>query len=104
MKKKIVSALLCTGMLAGCGNTDANGTNGTQQAATGNTEKVSASDDGKVLNIYCWNEEFKSRITDHYPDYKEVDATHGKIGDVEVVWNIHQVMTMHIRTIWIQHC
>ena len=92
MKKKIVSALLCatmlTGMLAGCGNTDANGTNGTQQAATGNTEKVSASDDGKVLNIYCWNEEFKSRITDHYPDYKEVDATHGKIGDVEVVWNI----------------
>ena len=92
MKKKIVSALLCatmlTGMLAGCGNTDTNGTNGTQQAATGNTEKVSASDDGKVLNIYCWNEEFKSRITDHYPDYKEVDATHGKIGDVEVVWNI----------------
>ena len=53
MKKKIVSALLCatmlTGMLAGCGNTD---TNGTQQAATGNTEKVSTSDDGKVLNIY----------------------------------------------------
>ena len=92
MKKKIVSALLCatmlTGMLAGCGNTDTNGTNGTQQAATGNTEKVSTSDDGKVLNIYCWNEEFKSRITDHYPDYKEVDATHGKIGDVEVVWNI----------------
>ena len=92
MKKKIVSALLCatmlTGMLAGCGKTDANGTNGTQQAATGNTEKVSVSDDGKVLNIYCWNEEFKSRITDHYPDYKEVDATHGKIGDVEVVWNI----------------
>ena len=61
MKKKIVSALLCatmlTGMLAGCGNTD---TNGTQQAATGNTEKVSTSDDGKVLNIYCWNEEFKN--------------------------------------------
>ena len=54
MKKKIVSALLCatmlTGMLAGCGKTDANGTNGTQQAATGNTEKVSVSDDGKVLN------------------------------------------------------
>ena len=22
------------------------------------------------------------------PDYKEVDATHGKIGDVDVVWNI----------------
>ena len=47
-----------------------------------------ASDTGKVLNIYCWNEEFKSRLTDHYPGYEEVDATHGKIGDVDVVWNI----------------
>mgnify|MGYP007042469597 CR=1 FL=1 len=25
---------------------------------------------------------------DHYPDYKKVDATHGKIGDIDVVWNI----------------
>ena len=23
---------------------------------------ASASDEGKVLNIYCWNEEFKSRV------------------------------------------
>ena len=42
----------------------------------------------KVLNIYCWNEEFKSRLTDHYPGYEEVDATSGKIGDVTVKWNI----------------
>lgn len=47
-----------------------------------------ASDEGKVLNIYCWNEEFKSRLTDHYPGYEEVDGTHGKIGDVNVVWKI----------------
>ena len=55
MKKKIVSALLCatmlTGMLAGCGKTDTNDTQ--QAAATGDTENVSTSDDGKVLNIYC---------------------------------------------------
>ena len=30
----------------------------------------------------------RARVTDHYPGYEEVDATHGKIGDVEVVWNI----------------
>lgn len=47
-----------------------------------------SAEEGKVLNIYCWNEEFKSRLTDHYPGYEEVDGTHGKIGDVEVVWNI----------------
>ncbi len=43
---------------------------------------------GKILNIYCWNEEFKTRITDHYADYEEVDATTGKIGDITVKWNI----------------
>lgn len=61
-----------------------------QGDASNATESASSNlkDDGKVLNIYCWNEEFKSRITAHYPDYKEVDATHGKIGDVDVVWNI----------------
>ena len=47
-----------------------------------------AEDEGKVLNIQVWNEEFKSRITDHYPGYEAVDETHGKIGDVDVVWTI----------------
>lgn len=49
---------------------------------------ISGEEEGKVLNIYCWNEEFKSRLTDHYPGYTEVDATHGKIGDIDVVWTI----------------
>ena len=47
-----------------------------------------AEDEGKVLNIQVWNEEFKSRVTDHYPGYEAVDETHGKIGDVDVVWTI----------------
>ena len=51
-------------------------------------EEAPASDEGKVLNIYCWNEEFKSRLTDHYPGYEATDATSGKIGDVVVKWNI----------------
>ena len=76
MRKKFLSIALVAGMvaslMAGCSKDD-------------NSE---SSSNGKVLNIYCWNEEFKSRVKDHYPDYKEVDATHGKIGDVEVVWNI----------------
>ena len=57
MKKKFLAVLLtaamAVSMLAGCGS------------------KVAS--DGKVLNIYCWNEEFKSRVTDHYPDYEVVD-------------------------------
>ena len=74
MKKKVLSAVLAASMLAG------------MTAVPVFAEE--AAEEGKVLNIYCWNEEFKSRLTDHYPGYEEVDGTHGKIGDVEVVWNI----------------
>ena len=74
MKKKALSVLMAASMLAGL----------TAAAAV----PAAAEEEGKVLNIYCWNEEFKSRLTDHYPGYEEVDATTGKIGDVEVRWNI----------------
>lgn len=71
-KKRVVSLLLVVAMLAvmltGCGN------------------KVAS--DGKVLNVYCWNDEFVTRVTDHYPGYTKVDATTGKIGDVTVKWII----------------
>lgn len=89
MKKKLVSALLCATMaaslLAGCGSGNASDTGSADKKGDAKTE---VTNDGKILNIYCWNEEFQSRITDHYPDYKKVDATHGKIGDIDVVWNI----------------
>lgn len=49
---------------------------------------MAAEEEGSILNIYCWNEEFKSRLTDHYPGYEEVDGTTGTIGDVTVKWNI----------------
>ena len=74
MNKKVISALLTAAMVTGL----------TASAAA----PVFADEEGSVLNIYCWNEEFKSRLTDHYPGYEEVDATTGKIGDVTVKWNI----------------
>lgn len=98
MKKKAVSVLLClsmfTAMAAGCGSSSEGTSNATasgdkkETAGTETTASSSDSGEGKVLNIYCWNEEFKSRITDHYPGYKETDATSGTIGDVQVKWNI----------------
>ena len=42
--------------------------------------------EGKTLNIYVWNDEFISRVTDHFPGYQKVDATTGKIGNVDVVF------------------
>lgn len=42
--------------------------------------------EGKTLNIYVWNDEFISRVADHFPGYQKVDATTGKIGNVDVVF------------------
>ena len=107
MKKKTLSTLLAVsmivGMVAGCGSQSADSTATSTDTATANTgaaeETTTAAateadiaempaDEGKVLNVYCWNDEFQRRVKAHYPGYEEVDATHGKIGDVEVVWNI----------------
>ena len=97
MKRKVVSVLLIAamsvGMLAGCGQEKVavdNGGSSKAESTESNAADASdaAAEEGKVLNIYCWNEEFKSRITDHYPGCEMVDATHGTIGDVKVVWNI----------------
>lgn len=43
-------------------------------------------DTGKVLNIYCWNEEFKNCMTDHYPGYQDNGDGTGSIGNVKVNW------------------
>ena len=100
MKKRLVSLLamatMTATMFAACGSSDTASTEtpATDGAATEATDSADDAavelpeDTGKVLNIYGWNEEFKSRLTDHYAGYTEVDATHGKIGDVDVVWNI----------------
>ena len=96
MKKRLVSLLaiatMTATMFAACGSSDQAATETPAADAPAETAEETAAelpaDTGKVLNIYAWNEEFKSRLTDHYPGYEEVDATHGKIGDLDVVWNI----------------
>ena len=75
MMKKMLSLALTTAMVAGLA---------VSAAAPAMAEEA----EGSILNVYCWNEEFKTRITDHYPGYEAIDATSGKIGDVTVKWNI----------------
>ncbi|MCR5716370.1 MAG: ABC transporter substrate-binding protein [Lachnospiraceae bacterium] len=74
MNKKLVCVALTATMAA------------TLLSACGSSAKSSSN--GKVLNISAWNEEFKSRLEDHYPGYEVVDGTTGKIGDVTVNWLI----------------
>ena len=96
MKKKLLSVLLSTAMvsalLVGCTSTPAEGgedvaTEEEVGAATEEGGEVTVAEDtGKVLNIYVWNEEFKTRVVEKYPGYIAVDANNGTIGDVAVVW------------------
>ena len=103
MKRKLLSVLLCTvfltGIVAGCGQaTTGEATKesetktvvetGGESTAESETTAELLPEEGKVLNIYGWNEEFKTRVTDHYAAYTEVDGTTGTIGDVTVKWNI----------------
>ena len=56
------------------------------------TEAPDFSNDGKVLNIQCWNDEFANRLKDHYPGYEANDpddaTAGGKIGDIEVKFTV----------------
>ena len=100
MKKKLLSVVLSTAMVAsllvGCGSkteeapaADDATTDEATDAATDEEADVELPEDtGKVLNIYCWNDEFANRLKDHYPGYEANDPDDalagGKIGDVEV--------------------
>ena len=69
--------------MAGCGGGSEGGSEG------GGGE---ASDGGKVLNIWCWNDEFQSRFNDYYPEVKEVaeDKSTTTLNDGTVVkWTIN---------------
>lgn len=97
MKKKVLSALLSAtlivSMLAGCGGNDApeqssaSAESGSAQESTSAPEGETPAAEGSVLNIYCWNNEFRDRVVALYPGYEKIDETHGTIGDVSVVWN-----------------
>jgi len=82
--KAFLSIALAAAMmfgLAACG-----GGGGGEEAAE------PAAEAGKVLNIWCWNDEFQSRFNDYYPGVKEVaeDKSTTTLEDGTVVkWTIN---------------
>jgi len=98
--KKIISILLMVAMmialLAGCGSKTDDKTGSDQKTATenkgqdsgGKKSDSSQAEEGKVLNIYCWNDEFQNRIISFYPKYKDNGDGTGSIGDIKVNWII----------------
>ena len=97
MKKKVVSLVLATamvtGLVAGCGKSETTGTDaaGTDAAATATTE-VASGEEGKVINIYSWNDEARERICAVYDRVVETseDATVTKLDDgTEIHWIVN---------------
>ena len=81
MQKKLLVLMLIGAMLVssltGCSSKDSKGTTETDVSVTepAKSEDTAATEapatdsevtQGKVFNIYCWNEEFKSRYTDYF--------------------------------------
>ena len=80
IKRRAIAALLiasmCAGTLAGCGNSGKSGTTG----------------EGKVINIYSWNDEFRQRVEAVYPEVEKTseDGTVTTLKDgTEIHWIIN---------------
>ena len=102
--KKALSLLTATAMaatlLAGCGGGAASSSAApaadSTSTDTSSTAAEPAADDtaeeGKVLNIWCWNDEFQSRFNDYYPGVVSVaddKSTTELDNGVTVKWTIN---------------
>lgn len=92
----LLVAALAAGTLAGCGDSgsgsNADGGSGTQQGSSGGSGGESGSGEGKVINVYSWNDEFCKRVTAVYPEVKETssDGTVTTLKDgTEIHWIIN---------------
>ncbi|MCR5054458.1 MAG: carbohydrate ABC transporter substrate-binding protein [Lachnospiraceae bacterium] len=100
MARKALAVMMAAAMtvpMVACGGSTETATDTAapaEEAAETTTEEAAAPAestipaDAHILNIYAWNEEYKSRMEAHYPGYETLSATEGKIGDTYVKWNI----------------
>ena len=86
MKKRVFAAFMATlmvaGSLAGCGS----------KASSGDNSDAANVEEGKVINIYSWNDEFRQRLEAIYPEVESTskDGTVTKLKDgTEIHWVIN---------------
>lgn len=99
MKKKVIAALLvanmCVGAFAGCGDSAKEENSPSTKSEAGDNSASSSDDgteEGKVINIYCWNNEFRERVEAVYPEVKETseDGTITYLNDgTEIHWIVN---------------
>ena len=80
MKKRAVSMILAAAMVCG------------MMAANVSCVSAKGSDEGKVINIYSWNDEFRQRLEAVYPEVESTskDGTVTKLKDgTEIHWIVN---------------
>ena len=60
--------------LAACGGSSSTSTASSAAPASSAAASEAPAAGGKVLNIWCWNDEFQSRFNDYYPEVSEIAA------------------------------
>lgn len=85
--KKVLSlamvAAMGVGLMTGCGGSSGGG---------GEASYFSSDEEGKVINVYVWNDEFRSRISDYYPEVEKTsdDGTITYLKDgTEIHWTVN---------------
>lgn len=92
MKKKVLCALLAasmvSGVFAGCGSSDSK----SSSADGGDGSAVESVEEGSVINIYSWNDEFRQRVEAVYPEVEKTseDGTVTTLKDgTEIHWIVN---------------
>ena len=102
MKQRVISLMLTVAMgatlLAGCGSSATDSANagadsGKESAAAAGTEsdEKDFSGEGKVINIYSWNDEFRTRLEAVYPEV-ESTSSDGTVTTLKDGTEIHWVI------------
>ena len=91
MKKRVIAAFLVAMMgmstLAGCG-----GEKKAETPAAGSSADAAAAEEGKVINIYSWNDEFRQRVEAVYSEVEKTsdDGTVTTLKDgTEIHWIVN---------------
>ena len=96
MKKKYISMLLMAaltaGTLTGGGDSGNKDSSSSQKTSSENNSGDESTEEGKVINVYSWNDEFSKRVIAVYPEVKETskDGTVTTLKDgTEIHWIIN---------------
>ena len=92
MKRRIISTVLTVALgatlLAGCGEETSNNS----QSGNNSSDVNSSAEEGKIINIYSWNDEFRTRLEAIYPEVESTskDGTVTTLKDgTEIHWIVN---------------